>query len=189
MKKGIKWTLALATMMLLTACGRTQTPLEQARECYLADPALAWQEGCFVEEDGRVTAGGDALEQFAQGKTDGLRMVSLYQQELCSVTDVTREEDGYALRQYGENGLEESEHYPYLRYGVYDKPSGANETTVPFTRYSYCVLCGDPDFDGAQIDRLGRQMYSSYLPTEEESAPQSAAAVLYWEVQRIDPRK
>lgn len=185
MKKAAAMILLLV-MALASACGKPLTPLDQARERYLADRSLAAEEGCFVETYLQVTAGQEALERFAEGKTDTLRLVYDYGGDALGVYQVTRDGEGYLLQFYDSANQLVEERYPYLHYGVCDKPSGINGTSIPYVQYSFCALSEEQEYGPQEID----QVYKALVTSDLSEAPAERSQFILWlESRRIDPRK
>ncbi len=163
--------------LLCAGCGvkeKTLTPLEALPEDYSLEQAKA--DGCVVHEDGDVSAGQEAWEEFvsdaAAGKSAGVRLYDYYtlDPESCSpeyyeaekdnyphifVRDLSFDGEKYSLR-WLEDGREYVREYEYmLRY-----EDEAESETALYSSYVRYVLTHD---ETVTWEDIFRGMVSSQL--------------------------
>lgn len=176
MKKGM--LAALLCLILLSGCGGKPEPipLEELPQDYSLERAK--DDGCLVTEDGTVTSGQEAWEEFLNaaeaGKAASVRLCSYYTLDDPSRYDPDYYEsvkDDYPMMflkdlSYGgerfttlsyEEGQRHEETYSFLRRREQTAPSSG----VKIIQY---IITDDAE---SSLEKIGSQLYSSSFSPED----------------------
>lgn len=169
---------ALLFLLLLSSCGVNPEPLpfEELPEDYSLERAK--DDGCLVTEDGAVTSGQEAWEEFLNaaeaGKAASVRLCSYYTLEdpsrydpdyyesvkddypMMFLKDLSYDGERFTTLSY-EEGQRHEETYSFLRRREQTAPSSG----VKIIQY---IITDDAE---SSLEKIGSQLYSSSFSPED----------------------